>query len=89
MNALSHVWHSFWHDPDSRQVDFNDLNLRTGLAHLQEEARLDGLFLADVMGADPVWDNSRDIYIEQGIHFPSNDPSILVGALAGRPNIWG
>lgn len=89
MNALSHVYHGYWRHPESRQVDFNDLKVWTDLARLLEEARFDGLFLADVLGVDPVYDNSRDIYIEQGIHFPSNDPSILVGALAAATENLG
>lgn len=89
MNALSHVYHGFWRHPDSRQVSFNDLSVWTDLAKILESARFDGLFLADVMGVDPVHAGSRDIYIEQGIHFPSNDPSILVAALAGATEHLG
>ncbi len=83
MNALSHVYHGLWRHPETRQRNFNDLSVWTDLARLLEEARFDGLFLADVMGVDPIHKGRPDIYIEQGIHFPSNDPSILVGALAG------
>lgn len=81
MNALSHVYHGLWRHPASQQTEFSDLATWAGLARLLEQGKFDALFLADVIGLDTGHNGNWDIYVEQGIHFPANDPSVLAAAL--------
>lgn len=83
MNAVSHVYHGLWRHPETRQTEFNDLTVWTELAGILEKARFDGLFLADIIGMDKGFRGSSDVYVEQAIHFPANDPSVLAAALTG------
>lgn len=89
MNAVSHVYHGLWRHPETRQTDFNDLSAWIELAKLLEEGRFDGLFLADIVGVDKAYRGSSDIFVEQAIHFPANDPTVLAAALIGATEHLG
>ncbi len=81
MNAVSHVYHGLWKHPETRQTEINDIGTWVELARILERGKFDSLFLADVLGVDSGHNGNWDIYLKQGIHFPINDPSILVAAL--------
>ncbi|QRM57804.1 NtaA/DmoA family FMN-dependent monooxygenase [Sinorhizobium sp. BG8] len=89
MNGVSHVYHGVWRHPETRQTEFNDLSTWVELAKILEKGRFDGLFLADVMGLDAIYRGSADIYVEQAIHFPANDPATLCAALIGATEHLG
>lgn len=81
MNAVSHVYHGLWRHPDTKQTEINDIATWVELARILERGKFDSLFLADVLGVDGGHSGNWDIYLKEGIHFPVNDPSILVAAL--------
>ncbi len=82
MNTNSHIQHGHWRRPDARQVDFEDVNLWIELAKLLEEAKFDAMFFADVTGLYGDADADFDVYTRHGLQIPSNDPTVLLSALA-------
>jgi long-chain alkane monooxygenase len=82
MNTASHIVHGQWRRPDTRQGDFDDLDVWVDLVRLLERGRFDGLFLADVIGVYNDYRGGWDKYVEAGMQIPSNDPSVLLSALA-------
>jgi len=84
MNTNSHIHHGQWRRPDGGQIEFNDLRLWTGLAELLEAACFDAMFFADVTGLYGDADADYSVYVREGLQIPSNDPLVLLGALAAR-----
>ncbi|MFT4471214.1 NtaA/DmoA family FMN-dependent monooxygenase [Arthrobacter sulfonylureivorans] len=82
MNTASHIHHGQWRRPDAGQTEFNDVDTWIGLAQTLEAAKFDAMFFADVSGlyGDPEAD--FDVYAHQGLQIPSNDPTVLLAALA-------
>lgn len=82
MNCVSHIMHGMWVHPDNQRHRFNDLDYWLELAQLLEFGTFDGVFLADVVG---VYDRFRDgpeTALREGLQVPSNDPLLLVPAMA-------
>jgi FMN-dependent oxidoreductase (nitrilotriacetate monooxygenase family) len=82
MNTASHIHHGQWRRPDARQHEFNDVQLWIDLAQTLENAFFDGIFFADVSGLYGDSDADYQVYTREGLQIPSNDPSVLLGALA-------
>ncbi|MGO2632160.1 MAG: LLM class flavin-dependent oxidoreductase [Galactobacter sp.] len=82
MNTTSHIHHGQWRRPDAGQVDFEDVDTWVNLARLLEEAKFDGMFFADVTGLYGDADAPLDTYVREGLQIPSNDPTVLISALA-------
>nr|AAZ38133.1 Ese [Arthrobacter sp. KW] len=82
MNTTSHIHHGQWRRPDAGQGEFNDVNTWIGLAQTLEAAKFDGMFFADVTGLYGDADADFDVYVREGLQIPSNDPTVLLGALA-------
>jgi len=82
MNTTSHIHHGQWRRPDAGQREFNDVDTWIRLAKLLEEARFDGMFFADVTGLYGDADAPYDVYVREGLQIPSNDPTVLLSALA-------
>ena len=82
MNTVSHIYHGLWRHPRTRQLDYNDLDTWTDLAKLLERGRFDAIFLADVIGLYGDYRGGWDTYVREGLQIPSNDPSVLISALA-------
>lgn len=82
MNTNSHIQHGQWRRPDARQTEFEDVDLWVGLARLLEEAKFDAMFFADVSGHYGDADADFEVYARHGLQIPSNDPTVLLGALA-------
>ncbi len=83
MNVVSHIYHGLWRHPETRQVEFNDLDTWIELVHLLESACFDALFLADVIGVDPAYKGSWDTYVKEAVQIPSNDSGALAAVLVG------
>jgi FMN-dependent oxidoreductase (nitrilotriacetate monooxygenase family) len=81
MNAVSHIYHGLWRQPDTEQTQFNDLKVWVDLAKLLEKGKFDALFLADILGIDPAFNGSWDTFIREAVQIPINDSGVLVGAL--------
>jgi long-chain alkane monooxygenase len=82
MNCVSHIHHGQWVRPDTRQLDYADLDAWIELAQLLERGKFDALFLADVVGTYDSYGGDRDAAVEEGLQIPVNDPSLLIPAMA-------
>jgi FMN-dependent oxidoreductase (nitrilotriacetate monooxygenase family) len=82
MNTNSHINHGQWRRPDAQQTEFNDVNTWIELARLLEDAKFDAMFFADVSGHYGDADADYEVYVRHGLQIPSNDPTVLLGALA-------
>lgn len=83
MNTVSHIYHGLWRHPRTRQLAYADLTTWTELAKLLERGKFDAIFLADVIGLYGDHRGGWDTYVREGLQIPSNDPSVLISALAG------
>jgi long-chain alkane monooxygenase len=83
MNTVSHIYHGLWRHPRTRQLAYTDLATWTDLAKLLERGKFDAIFLADVIGLYGDYRGGWDTYVREGLQIPSNDPSVLISALAG------
>jgi FMN-dependent oxidoreductase (nitrilotriacetate monooxygenase family) len=82
MNIVSHIYHGLWRHPRTRQLAYTDLTTWTELAKLLERGKFDAIFLADVIGLYGDYRGGWDTYVREGLQIPSNDPSVLISALA-------
>jgi long-chain alkane monooxygenase len=82
MNTTSHIVQGTWRRPDAGQADFNSLRHWVELAQLLERGRFDTIFFADVIGLYGDYRGDYRKYVESGLQIPSNDPSVLLSALA-------
>ncbi|RLA44182.1 MAG: LLM class flavin-dependent oxidoreductase [Gammaproteobacteria bacterium] len=82
MNTASHILHGVWRQPDGHQINFNSLDLWVDLAKELEAGLFDAIFFADVTGLYSKYKGSHRKHIEMGLQIPSNDPSVILSALA-------
>jgi len=82
MNCVSHITHGLWRLPHNNRERFNDLDYWVELARKLEAGGFDAVFLADVFGAYDVFRGSADTSIREGLQIPSNDPLLVVPAMA-------
>jgi len=82
MNCVSHITHGLWRLPGNNRERFNDIDYWLELAALLEDGGFDAVFLADVIGTYDVFRGSAATAIREGLQIPSNDPMLLVPAMA-------
>ena len=82
MNCVVHQSPGLWVRPESRMVDYKDLNTWVELAKLLERGKFDALFLADVVGVYDVFKGNRDAAARSATQLPVNDPMLLIPAMA-------
>jgi long-chain alkane monooxygenase len=82
MNTPTHLVSGTWRHPDSQAWRYKDLKYWTDLARVLERGRIDGLFIADVLGVYDVYGGTPDAALRGGVQVPVNDPMMLVSALA-------
>lgn len=82
MNTNSHIQHGLWRHPLAQQADFNDVQLWITLAKTLEAGNFDAMFFADVVGLYGPVNGSYEVNAREGLQIPSNDPSVLLSALA-------
>lgn len=82
MNTGSHIQHGQWRHPSAQQADFNDVDVWLRLARILEDGLFDAIFFADVVGLYGPPDGSYELLAREGLQIPSNDPSVLLSALA-------
>lgn len=83
MNCVSHIVHGLWVHPDNNRHRFNDLDYWTELAQLLEYGTFDGVFLADVIGTYDRFRGGPETSLREGMQIPSNDPLLVIPAMAG------
>ncbi|MFG1480059.1 NtaA/DmoA family FMN-dependent monooxygenase [Xanthobacter sp. V4C-4] len=82
MNTASHIQHGQWRHPDARQHDFNDVRLWIELGRTLEAGLFDAIFFADVVGLYGPLHGDHAVNAREGLQIPSNDPSVLLSAIA-------
>ncbi|MEA9987186.1 MULTISPECIES: LLM class flavin-dependent oxidoreductase [Subtercola] len=82
MNTNSHIQHGLWRHPAAQQADFNDVRLWIDLAKTLERGHFDAMFFADVVGLYGPVNGSYEVNAREGLQIPSNDPAVLLSALA-------
>ncbi|CAN0470704.1 unnamed protein product, partial [Phaeothamnion confervicola] len=82
MNCVSHIQHGQWRHPDTRQLEYNTLEPWVELARILERGGFDALFLADVIGVYETFRGDARTAIREALQIPSNDPSLLIPAMA-------
>lgn len=82
MNCVSHITHGLWRLPGNNRTHFNDIEYWTDLARLLESGGFDAVFLADVIGAYDTFRGGPETAIREGLQIPSNDPMLVVPAMA-------
>ncbi|MBY5663501.1 LLM class flavin-dependent oxidoreductase [Rhizobium leguminosarum] len=82
MNCVGHINHGLWTHPRDRSAHYTDLDYWTEFATTAERDKLDGIFLADIVGVYDVYRGSPSPVIETGAQIPVNDPMIPISAMA-------
>ncbi len=81
--SICHHSKGQWKHPlDRSSHGYKDLDYWVELARTLERGCFDALFLADVHGTYDVYKGSRETAIRHTVQFPSNDPTLLISALA-------
>ena len=82
MNCVSHIIHGPWVLPDNNRHRFNDIAYWTELAQILEHGAFDAVFLADVVGTYDGFRDTPDAALREGVQIPSNDPLLVIPAMA-------
>ncbi len=82
MNTSSHITHGLWRDEQGEQIRFNDIDLWVSLAKRLEQGGFDAIFFADVIGLYGDYRGGWENHVRGGLQIPSNDPLVLLSALA-------
>lgn len=82
MNTPGHITHGMWRLPGNHRDRYMQLAYWTELARLAEDGGFDAIFLADVIGAYDVYDDSIAPALREGLQIPNNDPLLVVPAMA-------
>lgn len=89
MNTPSHVIHGLWRDPEAANHEINSLEHWVNLARYLDGAGYDMMFFADVSGLRSPWNGSYELVSREGVQIPTNDPSVLISALAAATENLG
>jgi FMN-dependent oxidoreductase (nitrilotriacetate monooxygenase family) len=82
MNTASHILHGLWRDEEGQQLNFNDVDVWVSLAKKLEDGGFDVIFFADVIGLYGDHRGGWEYHAQTGLQIPSNDPMVLLSALA-------
>ncbi|MBB6123021.1 LLM class flavin-dependent oxidoreductase [Sphingobium subterraneum] len=82
MASPAQAWTGLWAHPRAQGERYNDLATWIELARTAEQGLIDGIFLADTLGVTDVYQGKPDAIMRSGGMFPSNDPMMLIPAMA-------
>ncbi|WP_132518429.1 LLM class flavin-dependent oxidoreductase [Rhizobium sp. BK376] len=82
MNCIGHINHGLWTHPRDMSLNYTDLDYWVDFARTAERGKLDGIFLADIVGVYDVYKGSPDTVIQTAAQIPVNDPIIPISAMA-------
>lgn len=81
--SICHHSKGQWKHPiDRSSHGYKDLNYWVDLARYLERGCFDALFLADVHGTYNTYKGSRAAAVRHTVQFPSNDPTLVISAMA-------
>jgi len=89
MDTPSHISHGMWRHPESRAVEYNDLDLWVELAQLAEKHHFDSIFIADNFGMYSPIGGSCDVFLERALQIPNSEPSMVLPAMAAATKHLG
>ncbi|MBP2216723.1 LLM class flavin-dependent oxidoreductase [Arthrobacter sp. CAN_C5] len=82
MNCVGHISHGLWVHPENNRHRFNDLDFWVETAQILEAGLFDSVFLADVIGTYDGYRNGPDTALREAVQIPSNDPLLIIPAMA-------
>jgi long-chain alkane monooxygenase len=82
MNTTSHIIGGAWRRDEAQQHRFNELPHWISLVKKLEDAGFDIAFFADVVGLYGDHEGGWASHLRRGLQVPSNDPLVLLSALA-------
>lgn len=82
MNTSSHIIGGAWRRSEAEQHRFNELRHWVSLVQKLEQAGFDIAFFADVVGLYGDHEGGWASHVRKGLQIPSNDPLVLISALA-------
>jgi len=89
MDTPSHISHGMWRHPESRAMDYNDIEFWLELARLAEDNHFDSIFLADNFGMYSPIGGSCDVFVERALQIPNSEPSMVLPAMAAATEHLG
>jgi len=81
-STVGHTAIGLWRHPASQAARYKELDYWTATARTLERGLFDGLFIADALGVLDVYAGSADEALRHGIQTPSDDPLLVVSAMA-------
>lgn len=82
MNCVGHINHGLWTHPRDQSMHYNTLEYWANIARIAERGKLDGIFLADIVGVYDVYKGDAATAISTGAQIPVNDPMLVVPVMA-------
>ena len=82
MNCIGDIAHGLWTHPRDDSRAYRTSRYWAELARTLERGGFDTLFLADIIGANDVWEGRPDAALREGVQHPINDPLLLVPLMA-------
>ena len=70
MNCVGHINHGLWTHPRDRSSSYTSLDYWVNLAKIAERGKLDGIFLADIVGVYDVYKGGPETAIAAGAQVP-------------------
>jgi FMN-dependent oxidoreductase (nitrilotriacetate monooxygenase family) len=80
MATVSHNNYGLWAHPANEKYRYREIGFWKEIAKLCEDAKMDALFLADVLGIASSFGDSMDTAIREAIHVPELDPALVAAA---------
>ncbi|MGW1325290.1 LLM class flavin-dependent oxidoreductase [Streptomyces antibioticus] len=88
-STVGHTAMGLWRHPDSQAHRYRDLDHWIETARILERGRFDALFIADALGPLDIYQGSTRAALRDGINTPTDDPLLLVSALAAATTRLG
>ncbi|MEU5096765.1 LLM class flavin-dependent oxidoreductase [Streptomyces sp. NPDC020996] len=88
-STVGHTAAGLWRHPDSQAHRYRELDHWTETARILEHGRFDALFIADALGPLEVYQGRVDAALRDGINTPTDDPLLLVSAMAAATRHLG
>ena len=89
VQAPAHLTAGSWRHDEDQGHRYTDLDYWTSTAKLLEQARFDGIFLADTVACHDVYGAGPDAAMRDAAQFPINDPALLVSGMAAATEHLG
>jgi FMN-dependent oxidoreductase (nitrilotriacetate monooxygenase family) len=88
-STVGHTSAGLWRHPDSKAHEYRELDHWIETAQILERGRFDALFIADALGPLEVYQGRPDAALRDGIQTPTDDPLLLISALAAATRHLG